>query len=58
MSLLYTPLSTPMLKLKNRLVYPPIGTHSANADGSVSDKTLAHYEKISKSGCLALVVIA
>lgn len=47
-----------MLKLKNRLVYPPIGTHSANADGSVSDKTLAHYEKISKSGCLALVVIA
>ncbi len=50
MSLLNTPLFSGRLQIKNRLVFPPIGTHSANADGSVSDKTLAHYGKISRCG--------
>lgn len=45
------------LELKSRLVFPPIGTHSACDDGSVSQKTLEHYTKICSGSHIGLAVV-
>lgn len=45
------------LELKSRLVFPPIGTHSACDDGTVSEKTLEHYTNICSASCIGLAVV-
>lgn len=45
------------ISLKTHLVFPPIGTHSAGADGSVSEKTRKHYEEICKDSNIGLAYV-
>lgn len=45
------------LELKSRLVFPPIGTHSACDDGAVSQKTLEHYKRICSGSHIGLAVV-
>lgn len=45
------------IDLKSRLVFPPIGTHSANDDGTVSARTLEHYTKICSGSDIGLAYV-
>lgn len=45
------------IELKSRLVFPPIGTHSANDDGTVSARTLEHYTKICSGSDIGLAYV-
>lgn len=45
------------LSLKSRLVFPPIGTHSACDNGTVSQKTLEHYARICTGSDIGLAVV-
>lgn len=45
------------LELKSRLVFPPMGTHTANSDGTVSARTLEHYTKICSGSDIGLAVV-
>ncbi len=45
-----SPFTIKNLDLKNRLVFPAIGTNFANSDGSLNEKILGHYEALAKSG--------
>ena len=49
--------SNDRLSLKSRLVFPPIGTHSAKANGEVSDKTIEHYRSICSGSDIGLAVV-
>ncbi|UTM58499.1 NADH:flavin oxidoreductase [Photobacterium sp. CCB-ST2H9] len=44
------------LTLKNRLVLPPMASQTANTDGKVTEQTLAHYARLSRSGAGLLMV--
>jgi len=56
MSYLLTPLTTPRLRLRNRLVLPPMATSKAHADGSMSDDLLAYYDEKSRGGGFGLII--
>lgn len=45
------------LELKSRLVFPPMGTHTANSDGTVSARTLEHYTKICSGSDIGIAVV-
>lgn len=45
------------ISLKTRLVFPPIGTHSARDDGTVSEKTQKHYEGICRDSNIGLAYV-
>lgn len=57
MSQLLTPLTGGKLKLRNRLVMPPMATAKADADGRVTDNVLTYYDEKSVGGYPALVII-
>lgn len=57
MSYLNTPLQTGKLKLKNRLVMPPMATSKSPEDGAVSPELLAYYKEKSQGGYLSLIII-
>lgn len=57
MSILNTPLEDGKLKLKNRLVMPPMATAKSNIDGMVSPDLLEYYDEKSKGGYISLVII-
>jgi NADPH2 dehydrogenase len=44
------------LRLKNRLVMPPMATSKANPDGSMSDGLLEYYDEKSRGGAIGLVI--
>jgi len=48
--LLFEPASIGQMKLKNRLVMPPISTNLAHADGTVSDDLVFHYAERARGG--------
>lgn len=50
MSYLNTPLENSKLKLKNRLVRPPIAMYKAENDGRVGPTLLGYYNKKQKGG--------
>ena len=56
MSLLLQPLDIGPLHLHNRLVFPPIATSKAAADGTVSEELYAYYEEKSAGGAIGLVI--
>ena len=44
------------IKLKNRMIFPPISTNFASADGRLTDKFVKHYARRAKGGA-ALIII-
>jgi len=57
-SLLCEPFNIGDLKLKNRIVMPPMATRYANDDGSVSQRTINYYEARAKGGAGLIIVEA
>jgi len=57
MSYLLKPFDNGKIKLKNRLVMPPMATAKSDVDGSVSRDVLDYYEEKSKGGYISLVII-
>lgn len=53
---LLEPLSEGRLRLKNRLVMPPMATSKAQADGSMSDALLDYYDEKSRGGAFGLII--
>jgi 2,4-dienoyl-CoA reductase-like NADH-dependent reductase (Old Yellow Enzyme family)/thioredoxin reductase len=53
---LLEPIQVGTMKLKNRIVYPPIENLFNNADGSVSDDLIAYYEKRARGGVGMIIV--
>ena len=51
------PLVIEKLRLKNRLVYPPMASSKATEDGLVSEETLEFYHNITKSKNIGLVIV-
>lgn len=52
-----TPVVTEKLRLKNRLVYPPMASSKATEDGLVSKETLEFYDNITRSKNIGLVIV-
>lgn len=55
MARLFDPLSVRSLRLKNRLVVPPMRSRKAANDGTVSDQLLQHYVNLSDGPGLVMV---
>jgi 2,4-dienoyl-CoA reductase-like NADH-dependent reductase (Old Yellow Enzyme family) len=53
---LLEPLNIRALRLRNRLVLPPMATSKARPDGTVSDELLAYYDEKSRGGALGLAI--
>ncbi len=51
-----TPVIIGSNKLRNRIVFSPIGTGWSNLDGTVSAEVLRWYEEIARGGCGMIVV--
>lgn len=49
-SYVLSPITIRNMRLKNRVVMPPIGTNFANLDGSMSPEHLSYYEQRAKGG--------
>jgi len=47
---LFTPFKIGKMQVKNRLVMSPMGTNSANTDGSVSEDEISYYETRARGG--------
>lgn len=45
------------IKLKNRLVMPPMATAKANNDGKISKEVIDYYDEKSKGGYISLIII-
>jgi 2,4-dienoyl-CoA reductase-like NADH-dependent reductase (Old Yellow Enzyme family) len=57
MSQLLKPLEVGNLKLKNRLVMPPMATSKAESDGKISHEILDYYREKSQGGYISLIII-
>ncbi|MDR3579226.1 MAG: NADH:flavin oxidoreductase [Oryzomonas sp.] len=57
MAHLYSPLRVGPLRLKNRLIMPPMATAQADADGKVSPALLDYYAEKSAGGFFSLIII-
>lgn len=57
MTHLSKPLQVGKLKLKNRLVMPPMATAKAEENGRISAENLAYYREKTAGGYLALVIL-
>lgn len=57
MSQLLKPIDIGNLKLKNRLVMPPMATSKAEADGRISSEVLDYYKEKSQGGYISLIII-
>ena len=55
MNLLKQELTVNQVKIKNRLVLPPMATSKAT-DGVVSDSILSYYDETSKGGYIGLII--
>ena len=56
MNILKQPLALHGLTLQNRLVMPPMATHTAAPEGYVTDALLAYYDEKTRGGALGLVI--
>ena len=50
------PLEQGRVKLKNRIVMPPIATYKSNEDGQVTDGIIEHYRERAAGGQVGLIV--
>lgn len=54
---LLKPLKTEKIKLKNRLIMPPMATSKAEEDGSINQDILDYYDEKSRGGYISLFII-
>jgi len=47
---LFSPVTVAKMTVRNRIVMAPMERNYANRDGTVSDRTLAHYETVARGG--------
>jgi len=57
MSYLHEPLNRNRVKLKNRLVMPPMATAKSNPDGKASKELIDYYNEKSHGGYISLVIV-
>lgn len=57
MNILKSSLNSKNLELKNRFIFPPMGTGIANADGSVNEKLIRYYDDRAHGGYLSLIIV-
>ena len=55
-SLLLQPIQVGNLKLKNRIMFPPLTTGYEERDGSIGARSLAFYERLAKGGTAFVVI--
>jgi 2,4-dienoyl-CoA reductase-like NADH-dependent reductase (Old Yellow Enzyme family)/thioredoxin reductase len=55
---LFTPIRARDMELRNRIVFPAIGTNFATKEGKVTDKMIEHYEVRARGGAGLLIVEA
>jgi 2,4-dienoyl-CoA reductase-like NADH-dependent reductase (Old Yellow Enzyme family)/thioredoxin reductase len=55
---LFEPIEICNMKLRNRIVFPPMGTLLANKDGSVSEAQISYYARRAKGGAGLVTVEA
>ena len=55
-SLLLQPIQVGGLKLKNRIMFPPLTTGYEERDGSIGERSLAFYERLAKGGTAFVVI--
>ncbi len=48
--MLFSTIKIGNLKLKNRIIFPPISTNLANTDGSINESLIYHYARRAKGG--------
>lgn len=51
------PITAGRLKLKNRLVMPPMATAKSDAEGRVTQVLLDYYDEKTRDGCFSLVIV-
>lgn len=51
-----TPIKIRDVKIKNRIIFPPIGTSWANIDGTASLDVIKWYKELAEGGCGMIVV--
>ena len=56
--ILFSPFTLGTLPLKNRIIYPSIGTNLSNKDGTVSDRAIAYYSERARGGAGLLITEA
>lgn len=56
--ILFSPFDLKGLSLKNRIVMPPMGVFLVEADGSVTERTLAYYRRRARGGAGMIMVEA
>lgn len=57
MAMINTPLAAGKITFKNRLIYPPLATAKASADGDVTEDSLAYYEEKMHGGSFSLAIV-
>lgn len=57
MAYLLRPLEVNNLRLKNRLVMPPMATAKADEEGKITEDILNYYDEKSKGGYISLIII-
>jgi len=55
-SLLLQPIQVGNLRLKNRIMFPPLTTGYEERDGSIGERSLAFYERLAKGGTAFVVI--
>ena len=55
-SLLLKPIQVGSLRLKNRVMFPPLTTGYEERDGSIGERSLAFYERLAKGGTGFVVI--
>lgn len=57
MFVLESPLKIKNMELRNRLIFPPMGTGIANADGKASEELIHYYDDRAKGAYLSLIIV-
>ena len=57
MKKLLEPLNTKKIKLKNRLIMPPMATSKSDKDGKLNKDILDYYDEKSKGGYISMIII-
>lgn len=57
MSILESSLKVKNLELKNRLIFPPMGTGMAEPDGKVNEKLIQYYDDRARGAYLSMIIV-
>ncbi|MBW2301748.1 MAG: FAD-dependent oxidoreductase [Deltaproteobacteria bacterium] len=53
---LFEPIKIGNVELKNRIIFPPVSTNFASADGHLTDKFIKHYARRANGGAALIIV--